>query len=53
MHVEARLSRLARWVMLAEERGLRYGLKLSGRPSRSAKDSPPRALPQELALFHG
>jgi len=22
---EARLSRLARWVMLAEERGLRYG----------------------------
>src|SRR6266849_5947828 len=30
MHTEARLSRLARWVMLAEERGLRYGLKLPG-----------------------
>ena len=30
MHLEGRLSRLARWVMLAEERGLRYGLKLPG-----------------------
>ncbi|MGB7543921.1 MAG: DUF58 domain-containing protein [Burkholderiales bacterium] len=28
--VEARLSRLARWVLLAEEGGLRYGLKLPG-----------------------
>jgi uncharacterized protein (DUF58 family) len=30
MHVEARLSRLARWVLLAEEQGLRYGLRLPG-----------------------
>jgi len=30
MHAEARLSRLARWVLLAEEHGLRYGLKLPG-----------------------
>jgi uncharacterized protein (DUF58 family) len=30
MHAEARLSRLARWVLLAEESGLRYGLKLPG-----------------------
>jgi len=30
MYTEARLSRLARWVLLAEEYGLRYGLKLPG-----------------------
>lgn len=30
LSAEARLSRLARWVLLAEERGLRYGLKLPG-----------------------
>jgi len=30
MGTEARLSRLARWVLLADARGLRYGLKLPG-----------------------
>jgi uncharacterized protein (DUF58 family) len=54
MGVEARLSRLARWVTLAEERGMRYGLRLpeaivplgEGFPHRE------RCL-RELALFHG
>ena len=30
MDTEARLSRLARWVLLASQRGLRFGLKLPG-----------------------
>jgi uncharacterized protein (DUF58 family) len=30
MNAEARLSRLTRWVLLAEEHGLRYGLRLPG-----------------------
>jgi len=39
MLTEARLSRLARWVVLAEERGLRYGLALRASMCRSVKDS--------------
>jgi uncharacterized protein (DUF58 family) len=54
MGTEARLSRLARWVLLAEEHGLRYGLKLPdgaravppfrhGRAQRSCVVERPRA----------
>ncbi len=54
MHTEARLSRLARWVLLAEERGLRYGLKLPDAevPLGEGFAHRERCL-KELALFHG
>jgi uncharacterized protein (DUF58 family) len=54
MHIEARLSRLARWVMLAEERGLRYGLKLPGTtvPLGEGFLHRERCL-RDLALYHG
>src|SRR5262245_14644921 len=54
MGVEARLSRLTRWVLLAEERGLRYGLKLPGAnvPLGEGFQHRERCL-RELALFHG
>jgi len=54
MHTEARLSRLARWVMLAEERGLRYGLKLpdGGVPLGEGFAHRERCL-KELALYRG
>jgi uncharacterized protein (DUF58 family) len=55
MYTEARLSRLARWVMLAEERGLRYGLKLPGVaaiPLGEGFAHRERCL-KELALYHG
>jgi uncharacterized protein (DUF58 family) len=54
MHTEARLSRLARWVMLAEERGLRYGLKLpeGGAPLGEGFAHRERCL-KELALYRG
>ncbi len=51
MQVEARLSRLARWVLLAEEQGLRYGLMLPGIsvPSSDGPEQMERCL-KELAL---
>ena len=54
MDVEARLSRLTRWVMLAEERGLRYGLRLPAAsvPLGEGFAHRERCL-RELALFHG
>jgi uncharacterized protein (DUF58 family) len=54
MGVEARLSRLTRWVLLAEERGLHYGLKLPGRsvPSGEGFQHRERCL-RELALYDG
>ena len=54
MHTEARLSRLARWVMLAEERGLRYALKLPGIevPVGEGFAHRERCL-KELALYRG
>jgi uncharacterized protein (DUF58 family) len=54
MHVEARLSRLARWVLLAEERGLRYGLKLPGVrvPLGEGFQHRERCL-KELAIYNG
>jgi len=54
MHTEARLSRLTRWVMLAEEHGLRYGLKLPGVlvPPGEGAAQRDRCL-KELALYHG
>jgi uncharacterized protein (DUF58 family) len=54
MGVEARLSRLARWVTLAEERGLRYGLRLPGTtvPMGEGFQHRERCL-RELALYHG
>jgi uncharacterized protein (DUF58 family) len=55
MRTEARLSRLARWVMLAEERGLHYGLKLPGVAAVPLGEGFPhreRCL-KELALYHG
>src|SRR5262249_48161727 len=54
MGVEARLSRLARWVMLAEERGLRYGLKLPAAsvPLGEGFAHRERCL-RELALYEG
>jgi uncharacterized protein (DUF58 family) len=52
MGLEARLSRLARWVMLAEERGLRYGLKLPGTSVPLGEGFPHRErCLKELALF--
>ena len=54
MHAEARLSRLARWVMLAEERGLHYGLKLPETSVPLGEGFPHRErCLKELALFHG
>jgi uncharacterized protein (DUF58 family) len=54
MHVEARLSRLARWVLLAEERGLRYGLKLPGVVVPLGEGFPHRErCLKELAIFNG
>jgi uncharacterized protein (DUF58 family) len=52
MGTEARLSRLARWVLLAEEHGLRYGLKLpdAGIPLGGGSEHRDRCL-MELALF--
>jgi uncharacterized protein (DUF58 family) len=54
MGIEARLSRLTRWVMLAEERGLRYGLRLpaAGVPLGEGFAHRERCL-RELALYHG
>lgn len=51
---EARLSRLARWVMLAEEHGLRYGLRIPGTvvPLGEGTLQRDRCL-RELALYHG
>jgi len=51
MHTEARLSRLSRWVLLAEEHGLRYGLKLPGVsvPAGDGPEQRDRCL-KELAL---
>jgi uncharacterized protein (DUF58 family) len=52
MGAEARLSRLARWVLLADEQGARYGLKLPGvelGPAQGASHKE-RCL-RELALF--
>jgi uncharacterized protein (DUF58 family) len=53
MGIEARLSRLARWVMLAEERGLRYGIRLPGAsvPLGEGFSHRERCL-RELALFN-
>ena len=54
MHVEARLSRLARWVTLAEERRLRYGLRLPGTTVPLGEGFPHRdRCLKELALYHG
>lgn len=52
MRTEARLSRLARWVLLAGERGLRYGLKLpdASVPLAGGFAQRERCL-KELALF--
>jgi uncharacterized protein (DUF58 family) len=54
MLTEARLSRLARWVVLAEERGLRYGLALPGIKVPLGDGFPHRdRCLKELALYHG
>ena len=54
MGTEARLSRLARWVTLAEERGLRYGLRLPETTVPLGEGFPHRErCLRELALFHG
>jgi uncharacterized protein (DUF58 family) len=54
MHAEARLSRLARWVVLAEERGLRYGLALPGVSVPLGEGFPHRErCLKELALYRG
>ncbi len=54
MLTEARLSRLARWVVLAEERGLRYGLALPGINVPLGEGFPHRdRCLKELALYHG
>jgi uncharacterized protein (DUF58 family) len=53
MGVEARLSRLARWVTLAEERGLRYGLRLPGTTISMGEGFQHRErCLRELALYH-
>jgi uncharacterized protein (DUF58 family) len=53
LHVEARLSRLARWVLLAEEQGLRYGLKLPGTTVPLGEGLAHRdSCLKELALYH-
>jgi len=54
MLTEARLSRLARWVVLAEERGLSYGLALPGIKVPLGEGFPHRdRCLKELALYHG
>jgi uncharacterized protein (DUF58 family) len=54
MTTEARLSRLARWVLLAEERGLHYGLRLPGATVPLGEGFPHREhCLKELALFRG
>jgi len=54
MHTEARLSRLARWVMLAEEHRLRYGLRIPGVVVPLGEGPPQRdRCLKELALYHG
>jgi uncharacterized protein (DUF58 family) len=54
MHAEARLSRLARWVMLAQERGVRYGLRLPGVEVPLGEGFPHRErCLKELALYRG
>jgi len=54
MHAEARLSRLARWVLLAEEHGLRYGLKLPGVTVPLGDGFPHREhCLKELAIYDG
>jgi len=54
MQGEARLSRPARWVTLAEERGLRYGLKLPATTVPLGEGFPHRErCLRELALYHG
>jgi len=54
MHAEARLSRLARWVLLAEEHGLRYGLKLPGATVPLGEGFPHREhCLKELAIHDG
>jgi uncharacterized protein (DUF58 family) len=54
MSVEARLSRLSRWVTLAEERGLRYGLRLPGATVPLGEGFPHReCCLRELALYDG
>ena len=52
LDTEARLSRLARWVMLAHSGGLRYGLKLPGveLPLGSSDDHEKTCL-RALALY--
>jgi uncharacterized protein (DUF58 family) len=53
MPVEARLSRLARWVTLAEERGLRYGIRLPATTVPLGEGFSHRELClRELALFN-
>lgn len=54
MNTEARLSRLARWVLLADEHGLRYGLKIPGAvvPLGEGAQHRERCL-KELALYDG
>jgi uncharacterized protein (DUF58 family) len=54
MHAEARLSRLARWVLLAEEQGLTYGLKLPGLTVPLGEGFPHRErCLKELAIYNG
>lgn len=54
MSVEARLSRLSRWVTLAEERGLRYGLRLPDATVPLGEGFPHRErCLRELALYDG
>ena len=54
MHTEARLSRLARWVLLAEKHGVRYGLKIPGVVVPLGEGTPQRdRCLKELALYHG
>lgn len=54
MQVEARLARLTRWVLLAEEYGLLYGLKLPGVTVPLGEGFPHRErCLKELALHHG
>ena len=52
MPTEARLSRLTRWILLAEEHGLRYGLKLPGSSIALGEGfTHKEACLRELALF--
>ena len=52
LDTEARLSRLARWVLLAHASGLRYGVKLPGvELPLGSSDEHERACLRELALY--